>query len=85
MCQTIMTFKNILTHDKELKRDNRKDIRELVRENKELEAEGYEIAPLRDQIKDTRYDKVGPAGSTRSKRGFFMRQDGAKLIVEPWS
>ena len=85
MCQKITTYKNELTHEKELKRGNRKDIRGMEKEKKALEAEGYEIAPLHDQTKDNRYEEVGPAGSTRSKGGFLMRQDGRKFIVEPWS
>ena len=67
------------------KRKARKNIRKMDKEKQELGAEGYELAPLRDQTKEIRFDKVSPEGSNSPKRGFFMRQDGRKLIVEPWS
>ena len=70
--------------DKKRRRINRKDIRELTREKAELEAKGYEIEPLRNQTKEPRYSKVGPAGSTRSKTGFFSKGEGTEIIVGPW-
>ena len=63
----------------------RKNIRKMEKEKEELGAQGYELAPLKDQPKEIRFDKVSPEGSDSPKRGFFMRQDGRKLIVEPWS
>ena len=55
------------------RRIGRKNIRELAREKEELEAKGYEIEPLRNKTKEPRYEKIGPAGSTRSK-----------TIMGPW-
>ena len=75
----------ITCKDEKRRRIARKSIRELTREKKELEAEGYEIEPLKNQNKESRYSKVGPAGSTRSKSGFFSKGEGTKVIIEPWS
>ena len=75
----------ITCKEEKRRRNGRKSIRELSREKKELEAEGYEVEPLRDETKEFRYSKVGPAGSTRSKSGFFSKGEGTKVIIEPWS
>ena len=71
--------------DEKKRRIGRKDLRELTREKKILEAEGYEIEPLENQTKEPRYSKVGPASSTRSKTGFFSKGEGTNVIVEPWN
>ena len=71
--------------DEKRRRSGRKDIRELTREKEELEAKGYEIEPLNNQTGEPRYSKVGPAGSTRSKTGFFSKGEGTKVIMGPWN
>ena len=70
--------------DEKRRRSGRKDIRELTREKEELEAKGYEIEPL-NKTGEPRYNKVGPAGSTRSKTGFFSKGEGTKVIMGPWN
>ena len=71
--------------DEKRSRIGRKDIRELTREKEEFEAKGYEIEPLNNKTGEPRYSKIGPAGSTRSKTGFFSKGEGTKVIMGPWN
>ena len=55
-----------------------------MQNNAEKAAKGYELEPLRNQTQEPRYSKVGPAGSTRSKTGFFHKREGTEVIMGPW-